>query len=65
MSLPRTPRLDALLDDGDGVLNRPNPVRLVVGDLDVKGFLEHERQLDKGKRIGAEIVDQTRPPFEL
>jgi hypothetical protein len=56
---------DVLLHGGDRVSNRPNAVCFLVGDLNVERFFEHERQLDKGDRVGAEVVHKVRPGVEL
>jgi hypothetical protein len=47
-----------LLDILDGILNRPNLLRILVGDIDLERFLERQDEFDQTKRISTQIIDE-------
>jgi hypothetical protein len=47
-----------LFDVFDGILNRPDLLRVLVGDVDFERFLERQDELDQTKRISTQIVDE-------
>jgi hypothetical protein len=53
-----SPCKNALLNGVDGISHGLDPVRIVVGDLDVEGLLDGERQVYECKRIGTEVVKE-------
>lgn len=48
-----------LLDEANGILNRSDLHRFLVGDVDPE-LLLRERQLDEGKRVRAQVLDERR-----
>ena len=49
-----------LFDVVDRVLDGADLLRVLVGNVDLEGFLECEDELDETKRVGAEVLDERR-----
>jgi hypothetical protein len=47
-----------LFDVLDGILDRPNLLGVLIGDVDLERFLERQDELDQTKRISTQIVDE-------
>jgi hypothetical protein len=54
-----------LFDIFDGILNRPNLLGVLVGDVDLERFLERQDEFDQTKRISTQIIDEYGFRFDI
>jgi hypothetical protein len=54
-----------LFDVLDGILNRPNLLGVLIGDVDLERFLERQDELDQTKRISTQIIDEYGFRFDI
>src|SRR5687768_13681842 len=59
------PALGQLLDEGDGVADGAELLRLLVADLDAERLLEGHDELHGVERVGPEVLDERRRGRDL